>query len=80
MTEDEKMYELICKDRFDKMEELQHETIGLLRGKNGDPGVLDDVRALKNAHRKIVATVIFVASAFLLQAIHATWVWAAGFF
>ena len=80
MPDEEKMYQMICSQRFDKIDAQQQTTIDLIKGSNGNPGLLDDVRTLKNAHKKIAATVVFVASAFLLQAIHATWVWAAKFF
>jgi hypothetical protein len=80
MNEDEKMYEIICSKRFDKIDTQQQTTIDLIKGRNGNPGLLDDVRTLKAAHKKITATVVFVASALLLQAVHATWVWAAKFF
>jgi len=58
---DDKMYHLICKERFDKIDSKQDEVLGLLRGKNGDPGLLDDVRTLKNRWKVIYGTAGAVA-------------------
>jgi hypothetical protein len=80
MAEEDKMYKLICSERFDKIDALQQATIDILRGSNGNPGLLDDVRAMKKAHKQVTAAVIFVVGAVSLQAIHVGWVWIAGFF
>lgn len=69
------MYETICKDRFDKMESLQNETLGLLRGHNGDPGLLDDMRAIKKAYKLVAGAIVFILSAVLLQGIETIWAW-----
>jgi hypothetical protein len=80
MPDEEKMYEMICSKRFDKIDTQQQITIDLIKGANGDPGLLDDVRTLKKAHKRMFATVIFIVSAVGLKVIHATWAWAATFF
>lgn len=72
---DGEMYELVCKDRFDKMETLQQEAISLLRGSNGDPGILDDLRAIKRAHRMIGGAVIFLSATIAVQFVEAIWSW-----
>ena len=66
---EEKMYHLICKERFDKMNEKQDQIIDLLRGKNGQAGLLDDVRTLKRRWIVIYSTAGIVAIAFVKEVI-----------
>jgi hypothetical protein len=75
MTKDEEMYGLVCEKRFDRIDNKQEETIGLLKGSNGNPGVLDDVRNLKKWHKATIGFAIFVGSAFVLQVIGDVWTW-----
>jgi hypothetical protein len=70
------MYEKVCKDRFDKLESLHNETIGLLRGRNGDPGLLDDMRTIKDKYAALMrkyktvrAAVFFVLGGATLELI-----------
>jgi len=63
------MYELICKGRFDKLETMHQETIDILRGKNGNPGLLDDVRKVTQSHKRVVGIIIFAGGAIALQLI-----------
>jgi len=72
---DVEMYDTICRDRFDKIESLQNETIGLLRGKNGDSGLLDDMRAIKKAYRMIMGVVVFVCGTVGVQLIQDILAW-----
>jgi len=69
MAKDEDMYGLVCRGRFDKMEEMQEETLRILRGKNSDPGLVDDVRELKKANKRIWAGGVFVLGAIVVQAV-----------
>lgn len=52
MTEEER-YEQICKPWMDRMEketkETTHEILSILKGKNGDPGLVDNVRSIMHA-------------------------------
>lgn len=75
---DNQMYEIVCKERFDDMKELQQETLRILKGKNSDPGLVDDVRALKKAHKRIVGGGIFILCAFALQIVRVISDWISG--
>lgn len=50
--EENKMYALICKERFDRIEETinnnHKEVITVLKGKNGDAGLCEKVRKLES--------------------------------
>jgi len=46
MDENER-YTLVCKERFDRLEDKLDEVMGLLRGRNSKPGLLDDMRMVK---------------------------------
>jgi len=69
MTKDDEMYGLICEKRFDRIDDQQKEVLELLKGKNGHPGLLDDMRQIKNRWKIVVAIMIFLSSALVLQAI-----------
>lgn len=68
---DKEMYRLVCEKQFDKIEQLQTQTLELLRGKNGSPGLVDDVRGLKKVYTMLVGAVVFLVSVLLIQAV--TW-------
>jgi len=72
MDEQERFNE-ICKPRFDELVKGNREIIELLKGKNGDPGLLDDVRQLKSRWRSIFAAIGILFTAIIAQTIH--WVW-----
>ena len=74
------MYELICRSRFDSLDQKQDKMLSILKGENGDPGLLDDVRAIKKTHKLIKAGLVFVLCGFVLQAVSAGWDWFASFF
>lgn len=63
------MYELICSERFTKIDGKQDEIIDLLRGKNGFPGLIDDVRTLKARWKVIYATAGIVTIAVVKEVI-----------
>ena len=70
MTEDER-YENVCKPWMVRMEnELTtnlSEILRLLRGKNGDPGLIDDVRNIKEARAKWERLTWIVVTAVVIQ-------------
>lgn len=68
IRDDEGMYEMVCKPNFNEIKESQKEIIGLLRGKNGDPGLLDDVRTLK-ARWKVIYGTAAIAGVAALKAV-----------
>ena len=72
------MYETICKERFDELSGGQKEVINLLRGHNGDPGLLDDIRAIKKAYRLVAGAVVFIICIVAAQCIESIWAWIAG--
>jgi len=78
MAKDDDMYGLVCKERFDKIEGMQEETLRILRGKNSDPGLVDDVRGLKKAYKKIVGGGIFIAAAVVIQILRIVGEWISG--
>ncbi len=51
------MYQLICKERFDRIDEKQDDILGLLRGRNNEPGILDDMRQIKSRWKAIFGAV-----------------------
>lgn len=78
MAKDEEMYGLICKERFDKLEGLQVETLKILRGRNSDPGLVDEVRELKRSYKRIWAGSVFVVGAITIQVIRYAIHWISG--
>ena len=62
-----RLYELICKKRFDDAAGERAEIIRLLRGVNGKPGLVDDVRDLKKVYRTLVAVLVFVLTTLFVQ-------------
>jgi len=75
MDEQERFSE-ICKPCFDELKRGNAEIIQLLKGKNGDPGLLDDVRQLKSRWKTIFAAIGVLFAAAVAQITH--WIW--GFF
>ena len=69
-TCEEKMYGLICKERFDNIDKKQDDLLDLLRGKNNKPGLLDDVRALKSRWGIIFGAVIVLFTALAYQIVN----------
>jgi len=78
MPKDDEMYGLVCKERFDKMEGLQEETLQLLKGKDLDPGLVDEVRGLKKAYKRLVGGGIFIAAAITVQIVRSVGEWISG--
>ena len=61
------LYKLVCKKRFDDAATERAEILRVLRGANSQPGLVDDVRALKRTYKALIGAVIFVMSALFLQ-------------
>jgi len=60
--EEEELFDKVCKGRFDAIEANQHQILRLLRGKNSEPGLVDDVRALKKVYKAIIGVVVFIVA------------------
>lgn len=69
----EKMYEMVCKDRFDKIDADNKEIKEALLG-NGHAGLSERVRTLEKAYSKIMAGGIFLLCAVGLQLVDAAFV------
>ena len=78
MAKDDEMYGLVCEKRFDKMEALQEETLRILKGKNGDPGLVDEVRTLKNTNKIMWSGGVFVLCAVVIQIFRVVAQWISG--
>ena len=57
------MYSMFCEKRFDKIDDHQEQILNILKGKNGNPGLIDDVRQLKSRWMVIFGALIVVFSA-----------------
>jgi len=66
---DEDMYHLICKERFDTLDGKQDEIIGLLRGQDSKPGLIEEVRHLKTRWALIFGFLIVIGTALSSQTI-----------
>lgn len=79
MAEDEKeIYEMICKDKFDELKEMHAETQRILRGRDSEPGLVDDVRGLKKAYKRMMAGGLFILAAIVVQSIRFIGEWISG--
>lgn len=72
-ADDEKMYNLVCKDRFDEIDNNLKEILSLLRGHNNNPGVLEDIRTLKSRWKMIFGGFLIIITALVSQA--ARWIY-----
>ena len=78
MCETDQMYKLVCNERFDKLEVMHKETIDLLKGKNNQPGVVDNVRNNTRALRRLYGAFIFCGGAVVVQLISGLSSWIRG--
>lgn len=67
--EEKEMYELICQKRFDSIDKKQDQILDILRGKNNNPGIIDEVRTLKSRWAIIFGSLIVLFSALATQLI-----------
>ena len=73
MDYEKDIYEMVCRPQFEELKTGQKEIIRLLRGRNGNPGVVDDVRDLKRTNTAVVGAVIFLLCILATQVI--SWGW-----
>jgi len=79
VKEDEsEMYELICNKRFDTLEGMQKQVLDILKGKNGDAGLCEQVRDNTKARKQFGKALIFIVAAVSLKIIHSAYCWVAG--
>ena len=64
-----KLYELVCKQRFNEASEQRSEILRLLRGSNGNPGLVQDVSYLKRVYKTVVKALIFILGVFTAQVV-----------
>jgi len=72
---EEDMYRLICKERFDNIDIKQDQIIGLLRGQNSQPGLIEEVRHLKTRWAVIFGFLLVFGTALTSQIVR----WVFGF-
>jgi len=69
--EEQEIYNLVCKDKFNNIEktmkENHMEVIGLLRGQNSNTGIIDEVRSLKKFNKCFLGVAVFVLSILAVQ-------------
>ena len=58
--EDDEMYQLICKGRFDAADKQRAEIISLLKGNGNQPGLCERVRRNTRNCRAIIGAGVFV--------------------
>ena len=68
MDEQERFNE-ICKPCFDELKKGNAEILQILKGKNGDAGMLDDVRQLKSRWKAIFTAIGVLFGALIVQII-----------
>ena len=68
IKDEEKMYSMICSERFDKIDNTQKEIIDILKGNNG-AGLCEEVRKLKATNVKVFGALGFVLTVGLLNLI-----------
>ena len=66
---DDEMYKLVCKQRFDTLDEKMDQVLILLKGDNGNAGLCEKVRVLSGRWKVMIGGFILVISAFVTQAI-----------
>ena len=75
MPPDDKMYKLICEKRFDEQKLQNQHIIDLLKGEDGNPGVVDKVRNNSKALKRLYGAFIFCGGAVVLQIIRGAYNW-----
>lgn len=60
---EKELYQMFCEKRFDKIDDQQQKMLEILRGRNGDPGLIDDVRQLKGRWALIFGAFVVVFTA-----------------
>ena len=75
MQPEDRMYKLVCEKRFNEQGDLLNEVIRLLKGKNSDPGLCDNVRNNTKAIKRVYGLLIFLGGAITLQILDAGFHW-----
>ena len=70
--EEEELFEKVCQPRLERIEKKLDSVCDLLRGKNSEPGIVDDVRLLKKVYKCTVGVIVFVVSVIVVQIV--TWI------
>ena len=65
----DKMYSLVCEKRFDSMEAKQDQVLDILRGKNSEPGLIEEVRTIKRRWKWIIGSGAVIVTALVTQLI-----------
>ncbi len=66
----EALYKMICGKRFDKIDKNLEGISELLKGKNGDAGLIEEVRGLKRFHKYVIGAACFLVMTGIAQLIH----------
>lgn len=70
MTIDEEhkdFFGMVCEPKLDGLEAGQARIIDILKGKNGEAGLCDDVRNIKKTHRLLTVGIAFVLSILTIE-------------
>ena len=70
MTNGDKMYDLVCKDRFDELSTDVKKILTILEGRNGDEGLCEKVRANSKFNKIIMGATTVITVIILTQFIH----------
>jgi hypothetical protein len=73
LKDHKEFYDMVCKEAIDGLKDGQETIIDILKGKNGAPGLCDDVRGLKKTYRNVMAVGVFILT--ILGAEVITWLW-----
>lgn len=72
MTIDEEhkdFFGMVCEPKLDGLEAGQARIIDILKGKNGEAGLCDDVRNIKKTHRLLTVGMGFVLSILTIEGV-----------
>ena len=74
--EEQERYTEVCKPAFDRLEteiarsnKTSDEILRILKGRNGDPGLLDEMRDMKRFRNGILGTLGFILATLFTQAV-----------
>lgn len=68
INEDHKdFFNMVCEPKLDGLKTGQARIIDILKGKNGEAGLCDDVRNIKKTHRLLTVGIAFVLSILTIE-------------
>lgn len=76
--DEQERYDLICGPAFKDLKSGQDEMLEILRGDNGNPGLLHRVRKLESAYKAFIAGGVFILCAVVIQIVPDIVKWARG--